>query len=42
MDGDLRFLLIVYGPIVSFVYLLILLDWIGRRDERKANKQKPA
>jgi hypothetical protein len=42
MDDDLKFLLVVYGPILVLGYLVLFLDWLGRRQERKANKQKPA
>lgn len=42
MDENLKFLLIVYGPIVAFVYFLIFADWLGRRHDRKSKTQKPA
>jgi len=32
----------LYTPIVAFGYVLLLLDWIGRRQDRKANKHKAA
>jgi hypothetical protein len=42
MDDDLKFLLVVYGPILALGYLVFFLDWLGRRQEQKTNKQKPA
>lgn len=42
MDDDTKFLLMLYGPIIALVYTVILLDWAGRRKDRKAQKQTPA
>ena len=42
MDDNVKALLTLYVPIIVFGYLLLFLDWLSRRQERKADKQKPA
>jgi len=42
MDENLKFLLVVYGPMVAFVYFLIVADWLRRRHDRKSKTHKPA
>lgn len=42
MTDDVKFLLTVYGGIITFLLVLLLLDWIGRRQERNAEKHKAA
>ena len=42
MTDDVKFFLTLYGGIIAFVWMLIGLDWVSRRQERKADKQKPA
>lgn len=40
MTDDVKFLLTVYGGIIAFLLVLLLLDWIGRRQERNAGTRK--
>lgn len=42
MDDDVKFWLTVYGPILTLLWLIVILDWAGRRTDRKSQKHKPA
>jgi hypothetical protein len=42
VDPDVKFLLTLYVPIIVFGWILLLLDWLGRRHDRKGDQRKPA
>lgn len=34
MTDTIKFLAVMYGGMIAFVLMLLLLDWLGRRQER--------
>lgn len=38
MDDRVAFTLVLFGPIVLFSGTLVLLDWLGRRQQRRESQ----